>query len=450
MSSRDSDSKEPLLRPPAGNPHQGDGDIQNKEVAVIVEHQCTNLQSLMNLMKANIGTGLLGLPYAVQHAGLLLGPLSLIVMSVICISCMYQLVKTAKRLCRQLGEEKLDYADVAGLSMDHGGIQCFHGYGYIGRFVVNTFLMITQLGFCCIYFIFMAENIQQIYQEYYTHGVPDTKIFILMLFVPVMLICFIKNLDELAPLSILAIALTIVGIFIIYGFFIVKLIHKDPRTYVLVQTNLTTNYPYFFGSAIYAFEGIGVILPLEIKMKSPDDFTFVLILGMVLVTMLYTSMGFLGYFTFGNAVAETITLALPDGLFYEVVKLMFVAAIFVTYAVQFYVPAYLIWPFLKKRLPERYHDVGNYVFRASLVFLTLVLAVSIPQLANVITLIGAFSSSALAIILPPLFEEIVRCRDGYRGWHVIRLVKNIVIFTIGFVGMGLGTFVAIQNIVKDY
>lgn len=49
-------------------------------------------------------------------------------------------------------------------------------------------------------------------------------------------------------------------------------------------------------------------------MKSPDDFTFVLILGMVLVTMLYTSMGFLGYFTFGNAVAETITLALPDGL----------------------------------------------------------------------------------------------------------------------------------------
>lgn len=37
-----------------------------------------------------------------------------------------------------------------------------------------------------------------------------------MLYIPVMLICFIKNFDELAPFSMGAIFLTVVGIAIIY------------------------------------------------------------------------------------------------------------------------------------------------------------------------------------------------------------------------------------------
>lgn len=83
-------------------------------------------------------------------------------------------------------------------------------------------------------------------------------------------------------------------------------------------------------------------------------------------------------------------------------------------------------------------------------FQLVILAVSIPQLANFITLIGAFSSSALAIILPPLFEEIVRCADGYHGCNFVRLLKNSLVFFLGLVGMVMGTYVAILSIIEDF
>lgn len=71
--------------------------------------------------------------------------------------------------------------------------------------------------------------------------------------------------------------------------------------------------PLYFGTAIYAFEGIGVVLPLENNMKTPQDFgglTGVLNTGMVIVASLYTAVGFFGYLKYGDKVAATITLNL--------------------------------------------------------------------------------------------------------------------------------------------
>jgi proton-coupled amino acid transporter len=46
--------------------------------------------------------------------------------------------------------------------------------------------------------------------------------------------------------------------------------------------------------------------------------------------------------------------------------------------------------------------------RYVLVIGTVILAIVIPDLGDIISLIGAFASSVLALILPPLAEEILR------------------------------------------
>lgn len=64
---------------------------------------------------------------------------------------------------------------------------------------------------------------------------------------------------------------------------------------------------------MYAFEGVGVVLPLENNMKTPNAFgglTGVLNTGMAIIACLYAGVGFFGYLKYGDNVAATITLNL--------------------------------------------------------------------------------------------------------------------------------------------
>merc|ERR1719445_1823622 len=55
--------------------------------------------------------------------------------------------------------------------------------------------------------------------------------------------------------------------------------------------------PLYFGTAIYGFEGIGVVLPLENQMKTPGDmkgWNGVLNTSMIIISCLYIAVGFFG------------------------------------------------------------------------------------------------------------------------------------------------------------
>lgn len=58
------------------------------------------------------------------------------------------------------------------------------------------------------------------------------------------------------------------------------------------------------------------VLPLQNEMKKPKKFTAtagVLNIGMSMVTVLFTTIGFLGYLKYGDNVKGSVTLNLPQG-----------------------------------------------------------------------------------------------------------------------------------------
>ncbi|KFP32361.1 Proton-coupled amino acid transporter 1 [Colius striatus] len=278
-------------------------------------------QTLIHLLKGNIGTGLLGLPLAVKNAGILLGPLSLLVMGIVAVHCMGILVKCAHHFCSRFQKQFLDYGGTVMYGLESTPCAWLRTHAIWGRRIVGLFLIITQLGFCCVYFVFLADNLRQVVstangttndcslnRTVTTTPTMDSRLYMVSILPFVVLLTFIQNLKVLSIFSMLANMAMLVSIIVIYQYVVRDI--PDPSDLPLAAAWNT--YPLFFGTAIFAFEGIGVVLPLENKMKNPRQFPVILYVGMTIVTLLYISMGLLGYLRFGASIQASITLNLPN------------------------------------------------------------------------------------------------------------------------------------------
>ncbi|XP_075995929.1 proton-coupled amino acid transporter 1 [Genypterus blacodes] len=187
-------------------------------------------QTLIHLLKGNIGTGLLGLPLAVKNAGLVLGPVSLACMGVVAVHCMMLLVKCSHHLSIKLNRSSLSYGESVQYGMEN--VLWMRRHSHWGRWIVNVFLIITQLGFCCVYFVFLSDNIKQVVeaanattiscQMNYTNQthmlVPsfDSRLYMLCFLPPVILLVFMPSLKYLAPFSLMANVLMSASLVLIY------------------------------------------------------------------------------------------------------------------------------------------------------------------------------------------------------------------------------------------
>lgn len=122
------------------------------------------------------------------------------------------------------------------------------------RATINTFLVIDLVGCCCVYIVFISTNLKEVV-DYYTATDKDLRVYMAALLPFLIVFNLVRNLKYLAPFSMVANALIATGMGITFYYIFSDL----PTIDDVPNFSSWSQLPLFFGTAIFALEGIGVV-----------------------------------------------------------------------------------------------------------------------------------------------------------------------------------------------
>lgn len=265
--------------------------------------------TLLNFFKGIIGPGCLALPLSLKNAGLWTGVVLIFFYGFLNKYCMIQLVNSSQYLSRKKGDKCLDYGSVAYEACDNS-FEFLKKYKKFSKFVVNFVIIALQIGVCGVYYVFVSVHAQKLIEQYFAPGLSKQE-YMLIVLIPFILINFLRTLKLIAIISIIGNVMMVSSLVFIFQFLI-------REHHIISELPSITDFNGVMaatGSILYSFEAQAMVLPMENKLKHPEDMVKpfgVLNIGMIVGTFVFASCGFLGYITYGDDVEGSITLNLPD------------------------------------------------------------------------------------------------------------------------------------------
>lgn len=171
--------------------------IKKKEDEIAVGPPTTSyLETLMHLFKGNVGPGCYAMADAVKNGGLILGPILTLLLGIICVHAQHILLQcSAKMQARHQLESKPDYAETVELCFKSSSSERWRKLAPTMKTICNIFICVTQLGFCCIYFLFISTNLKQVLDYYGCYL--NINVLVTIVLVPIWLSALITNLKYL-------------------------------------------------------------------------------------------------------------------------------------------------------------------------------------------------------------------------------------------------------------
>ncbi|KRZ06022.1 Proton-coupled amino acid transporter 4 [Trichinella zimbabwensis] len=378
----------------------------------------SNDQAVMSLIKALCGTGIFALPQAFRNAGLWAGIVLLLLNNTIAIFCLQILSRRAQKFCLQTKQVSLDYGKVVELTFANGP-KSLTRFAKASRIIVNVLIGLCQFGICAAYFAFIAANLQQGFDF-----ISDWSVNIYMAIVlPLLLLA--GSLRYLKYLTILSTAANLIYI-VVLSVTLYFIFQVQPDSSNLPAFQSWDTLPLAFGTIMFSFEAITVVLPVENRMKTPVDFTT------------------------WNGVLNTscIVMCIRDRLC-RTVKILIAIAVAFSYPLQFYVPMDLIATFIKEKFRDKQvkRMLLEYAARYGFILLTFLFAEVVSSLSLIISLVGSLTGASLALIIPPILDMINLYTNPVSKKHFIfMMIVNTVIALYGFIGLVAGTTISVMDI----
>jgi proton-coupled amino acid transporter len=311
------------------------------------------------------------------------------------------------------------------------------------RAIILSSITLSQLGFVCSGLIFVADNLMSFANAVSNDSNPlSSKALIAIQLVVLIPLALIRNISKLGPAAMIADVFIMLGLTYIWYFDIAS-IAKFGIADSTVLFN-SSHYTLTIGACIFTFEGIGLILPIQSSMKRPEKFETLLLVVMVIITIIFSSVGLLCYMTFGSETQIEVINNFPqNSKLVNAVQFLYAIAVLVGNPVQLFPAVRILEAKIFGSRSGKYSRTVQWkknCFRISMVVLcTIVAILGSNNLDRFVALIGSFACVPLVYIYPPLLH--------YKGVAESRLVKagDIVLMVGGVVGMIYTTAVTVIN-----
>ncbi|KAM3362861.1 amino acid transporter AVT3B-like [Capsicum galapagoense] len=378
------------------------------------------LKTFANMFMSLVGAGVLGLPYTFKKTGWVMGSLLIISVGTLDYYCMMLLVYSKRKLESQSEDVKISSFGDLGFAV------C----GSVGRIVVDAMIVLSQVCFSVGYMIFIANTLVYLFNS--SREQTNTKI---LGFSPKSMYiwgCFpfqlglnsIPTLTLLAPLSIFAEIVDIGALGVVMVQDVMIGIKKKPSLEMFGGFSI---FFYGLGVAVYTFEAIGMVLPLESETRDKDKFGKILGLSVAFVAFLNSAFGALGYLAFGEETKDIITTNFGKGLVSSLVQIGLCIDLFLALPLMMN-PVYEV---MERRFCE-----GRYcLWLRWLVVLTVPLvALTVPNFADFTSLVGSSVCVVLGFVLPALFH-LIAFKDEL-GWYSLALDATLFVMGTAFAVYG--------------
>lgn len=371
-------------------------------------------KAFLLLLKSFIGTGVLFLPSAFSNGGLFFSIAMLLFFGIYSFWCYYILIKAKEAV------GVTSFGDIGSRL-----------YGRWIKFIILFSLVFTQLGFSGAYVIFTAENLKAFCANvlHFSENVPILY-FMLLQFAFFIPLSFIRNVSKLSLPSLLANFFVMGGLIIVLFFTFKQLAlesHMKPAEGVVLLFN-KNRWTLFIGTAIFAFEGIGLVIPVQDSMQHPEKFPLVLAMVIITSTVLFITIGSVGYLAYGSRIKTVILLNLPQAnIFVNLIQLFYSLAIMLSTPLQLFPAIKIIenkvFPkfikiYVKKdddttdvemrpnsgKLNWKVKWLKNFVRSLIVGAVILIAYFGADQLDKFVALVGSFACIPLVYMYPPMLH----------------------------------------------
>ena len=396
------------------NPEDGDGHDLDQEMQGKDSIKASGAQIANTIM----GAGILSIPIIMRYLGLFLGIIFIISLALCTLFSVFILIR-----CHEI-------TGTTGFSM-LGKITM----GKFGSILIKVIIIINNLGFCIAYFRIFGEVVQTVIQGFIS---PDSfwannwHNFIYIIFCSLIMFyfIFIKNLSALKKVAYMGVSAVLLFSFGLTLLFLHKGIHHyldSNISWKFLKPNCSFSeafnaIPSVFLAFLFQFNVFPIYLSL--KEKNLDSMMKATKIGVGYSLFIFLIVGIIGFLLYGVNMNETLLECLSQDMTKFRNISGFIKFLIIIISVSFVTTCLTSFPILFLSLRENFinsmifciknmghkNENNNYISEKGLNIITIslyvvivLMAIILPKLKVIFSVVGATAGTFIAFILPNLF-----------------------------------------------